>query len=390
MDGHTDDYQRGLREYAALVGGDAEIDQAGLRAASPELYDTLVRHGFGGMLAGAELSRAQRELASVAIIATLGAAPRQLARHTAAALRHGIGPDELRALCGHLAGYAGFPRALNALTVIDETLTEAGHPRPPALHRIRLGDHETVVAQRGAAGPPVVLVHALGLDWRMWQPVLDALAVGRRVFAYDVRGHGAAAGAPVPDGMTRLGTDFLDLLNALDLDSVHAVGLSYGGGVVQAAAVLAPERFASLSLLATTDDPFPAFVDRASAVEREGIPAQLVPTLVRWFTPAGLAVNGWGVRYARERVLRDDAVDWAGAWRAFANFSVREHFTKLTMPTLVLAGSEDASTGPELMRGIADRLPNATFRELPRVPHMQTLEAAEHVEAALNGFLPTA
>lgn len=385
-----DDYQRGLREYTGLVGGDAELEQAGLRAASPELYDTLVRHGFGGMLAGAELSRAQRELATVAIIATLGGAPRQLARHTAAALRHGIGPDELRALCGHLAGYAGFPRALNALTVIDETLTEAGHARPPALHRVRLADHETLVAQRGTAGPPVVLVHALGLDWRMWQPVLDTLAAGRRVFAYDVRGHGAAAGAPVPGDMARLGADFVDLLDALDLDSVHAVGLSYGGGVVQSAAVRAPERIASLSLLATTDAPFDAFAGRAAAAEEEGVAAQVVPTLLRWFTPAGLAANGWGVRYARERVLRDDVADWAGAWRAFMDFPVRAQFARLTMPSLVVAGGADVSAPPELMRGIAERLPNATFQELPGVPHMLTLEDADQVGSALNGFLPVA
>ena len=48
-----DDYQRGLREYAALLGVDAETEQAGLRATSPDMFDTLVRHGFGGMLAGA-------------------------------------------------------------------------------------------------------------------------------------------------------------------------------------------------------------------------------------------------------------------------------------------------------------------------------------------------
>ncbi len=383
-----DDYQRGLREYAALIGGDAEQEQAGLRAASPELYDTLVRHGFGGMLAGAELTRAQRELAAVAIIATLGGAPRQLARHTTAALRHDITPDELRALCGHIATYAGFPRALNALTVIDETLTEAGHARPPALHRIRLADHETTVAQRGTSGPPVVLVHAVGLDWRMWLPVLDALAAGRRVFAYDVRGHGSAAGAPVPSDMARLGDDLLDLLTALDLDTVHAVGLSYGGGIVQSAAVRAPGRFASLSLLATTDTPFPAFAERARIAEQEGMAAQVGPTLIRWFTPTSLAVNGWGARYARERVLRDDVTDWAGAWRAFTDFPVREKFATLTMPTLVVAGGADESTPPELMRGIAQRLPNATFRELPGVRHMLTLEAPDQVAAVLSEFLP--
>ncbi len=383
-----DDYQRGLREYAALIGGDAEQDQAVLRASSPELYDTLVRHGFGGMLAGAELSRAQRELATVAIIATLGGAPFQLARHAEAALRHDITPGELRALCGHIASYAGFPRALNALTVIDEALTEAGHARPPALHRIRLADHETTVAQRGTSGPPVVLAHALGLDWRMWLPVLDALAAGRRVFAYDIRGHGSAAGAPVPGDMALLGTDLLDLLDALDLDIVHAVGLSYGGGVVQSAAVRAPERFASLSLLATTDTPFPAFAERARIAEEEGLVAQVGPTLIRWFTPTALAVNAWGVRYARERVLRDDVTDWAGAWRAFTDFPVREQFARLTMPALVVAGGADSSTPPELMRGIAERLPDATFREVPGAPHMLTLESPEPVADVLTEFLP--
>ena len=114
-----------------------------------------------------------------------------------------------------------------------------------------------------------------------------------------------------------VGTDLLDVLTALDLDAVHAVGLSYGGAVVQSAAVLAPERFASLGLLATTDQPSPAFADRAYAAEEYGMAAQLAPTLTRWFTPAGLAVDDWGVRYARERVLRDEVADWAGAWRAF-------------------------------------------------------------------------
>ena len=48
--------------------------------------------------------------------------------------RHGVTPAELRALCEHVAVYAGFPRALNALEVIDRVLTQAGVPGPPALN----------------------------------------------------------------------------------------------------------------------------------------------------------------------------------------------------------------------------------------------------------------
>jgi 3-oxoadipate enol-lactonase len=84
----------------------------------------------------------------------------------------------------------------------------------------------------------------------MWDLVMPGLSTGRRVFAYDIRGHGSAAGAPVPAAMTDTGADLLGV------DQAHVVGLSYGGGIAQAAAVTAPDRFASLALLATTDHPF--------------------------------------------------------------------------------------------------------------------------------------
>jgi 3-oxoadipate enol-lactonase len=322
------------------------------------------------------------------MLAVAGDTGAQLARHVEAALRHGITAAELIALVEQVAVYAGFPRALNALAVIDRVLAQAGIPRPAALRRIRLADHETVVAQRGDTGPAVLLLHALGLDRRMWDPVLDSLSAGRRVFAYDVRGHGSAAGSPSPFTMADAAADLFGVLDALGLDRAHIVGLSYGGGIAQAAAVSHPERIASLSLLATTDHPSGAFEDRARSGETDGMAAQVVPSLTRWFTPGGLAAGGWGVRYAREMVLRGRPADWAAAWRAFKGIDVQGRLAGFAAPVLVLAGEYDASTGPELMSGIAGRIPGSQFRVLPAIPHMQTLERPELAAAALDAFLP--
>jgi pimeloyl-ACP methyl ester carboxylesterase len=44
--------------------------------------------------------------------------------------------------------------------------------------------------QRGGSGPPLVLVHGLGLSWRSWQPVLDALEDRHDVVAIDLPGFG--------------------------------------------------------------------------------------------------------------------------------------------------------------------------------------------------------
>ena len=377
----------GALEYESLIGGQPAERLAELRHSSPQLYDTLL-DGFAGPLRRPELTRAQRELATVSILAAMGGAEQQLRVHVQAAMRQGLEPSELLALCEHVALYAGFPRALNALRIVDEVAGQSGRPRPPALTPVTVRDHETLVASAGAGEPAVVLAHALGLDWRMWETVMHALAPGRRVFAYDLRGHGHAAGAPRPHTMEDAATDLIALLDALELDRAHVVGLSYGGGIAQTAAVHHPERFASLALLATTDFPFDTFEARARSGEVDGMEAQIALSLTRWFTPAALAADGWGVRYARERVRRMSAPDWAAAWRAFKGLDVQGRLSTFPAPTLVLAGSEDASTTPEIMGALGQRIPTARYQELAGVPHMQTLEQPATVAAALDGFLP--
>jgi 3-oxoadipate enol-lactonase len=365
-----------------------EEANAEVRERSPQMFDALVEGAFGGTLADPALSRADRELATVAMLAALGGAEQQLARHAAAALRQGIAPSELLALAQHVSAYAGFPRALNALAVIDQVVTGSGRPRPPVLHRVRLDDHETTVARYGESGPAVVLLHALGLDWRMWEEVMVPLSQGHRVFAYDIRGHGSAHGSPSPFTMADTARDLIGVLDALGLDRAHLVGLSYGGGIVQTAAVLYPDRFESLALLATTDRPFDAFEGRAKSGEVDGMEAQVVPSMTRWFTPAALATNGWAVRYAREQVRRGDPVDWAAAWRAFKGVDVQDRLADFKPPVLVLAGEADLSTTPEIMSGIHERIPESRYEVLPGTPHMMSLEQPGLVTTALRAFLP--
>jgi 3-oxoadipate enol-lactonase len=308
-----------------------------------------------------------------------------------AALTQGVRPSELLALSEHVAMYAGFPRAVNAVAVVHEVAAEQGFPAQPRLQGVRLRDHETVIASVGESGPPVVLLHALGLDWRMWEQVMVPLAAqGRRVFAYDLRGHGRAMGSPSPFTMVDIAADLVGILDALELDQAHVVGLSYGGGVAQTAAVTYPDRFASLCLLATTDFAFPAFEQRARSGEVDGMPAQVVPSLTRWFTPEALAVNPWGVRYARDMVLHATPVDWAAAWRSFIGLEVQGRLAGFPAPALVLAGELDASTTVEIMTALHQRIPGSTYVELPGTPHMQTLEQPELVAGALGDFLPRA
>lgn len=241
---------------------------------------------------------------------------------------------------------------------------------------------------RGTHGPAVLLVHALGVDQRMWEPVLDRLAVGRRVITYDVRGHGTAAAAPIPFTMADLAADLLGVLDACELESAHVAGLSMGGAIAQSAAVADPARFASLTLVAAPDRPLPeAFEERASIAETQGMAPLVEPTLQRWFTPAALAADTPGVQYARECLTAFDPATWAAIWRGYSTLDVYGRLQDFPAPTLVLAGEADASIPVAGMKAIAGRI-GARFEVVPGAPHLQTLECPDAVADALDRFLP--
>lgn len=229
----------------------------------------------------------------------------------------------------------------------------------------------------------VVLVHGLGVDRRMWTPVLDALGpdiLGKDIVTYDIRGHGEAADT-TPKDMAELADDLLAVMG--DYDDV--VGLSMGGAITMAAAKQAPERFRSLALLGILDRlPVEAFEERARAAEEGGMAAVVESTLQRWFTVS----DGDGVRYARRCLETMAPATWAATWRAYATLDVAGAVDDFPRPVLVLAGESDASIPVEAARAFAARIATSTFEVLPRTPHMQTLERPELVADALRRFLP--
>ncbi len=240
---------------------------------------------------------------------------------------------------------------------------------------IRLDDHVTRVIDSGGESVPVVLIHSLAADHRMWAEVIHGLAPRHRVIAYDLRGHGAAAGAPKPFSVPLFVSDLRDLLDRLNVKQAHIYGISAGGAIAQQFAVTHAERVASLALIATFSKPQAIFAQRGQSGLTEGMSAQVVPTLTRWFTPAALAVNGPGVQYARACVLNMQPEDWQASWAALSTINFFRGLAGVKVPVKVIAGALDLSCPPELMkRDIADQLPAATLHVIPNAAHMVSLE----------------
>jgi 3-oxoadipate enol-lactonase len=227
------------------------------------------------------------------------------------------------------------------------------------------------------------MVHALGLDRRMWRDTLAALPTDRRVIAYDLRGHSSASEAPRVKGLEHFAADLDLLLDALHVDAAHVVGLSLGGAIAQVFALTRPERVSELTLVATVARPQPAFLERGAAAQAGGMRSVLAATLTRWFTPEALAANDWPIRYARDLVLRADPDTWAASWRALAEVDTMSQLPTLQIPTRLITGELDPSTPPTLMGEIARQVPGGRLTVIERGPHMLSLEQPRALAEAL-------
>jgi 3-oxoadipate enol-lactonase len=251
-------------------------------------------------------------------------------------------------------------------------------------HRVIVGDYTTRLLDTGGAGSPVVLIHALATDHRMWRDVLAHLAPRHRVIAYDVRGHGIAAGAAKPYSVPMFAADVRLLLDRLQIARAHIYGISMGGAIAQQFAVDHPDRVLSLALIATFSKADPVFAQRGQTSLPDGMASQIAPTLSRWFTPDALAVDAPGVQYARTMLLRAQADDWRASWMALSAIAFYPQLASIRVPTKVIAGELDTATSPDLMRNdIASRIPRARLIVIPGAAHLIALEKGAELAAAL-------
>lgn len=250
--------------------------------------------------------------------------------------------------------------------------------------------HPLDVAAVGAGGIPLLLVHGYPLDRSMWAPQLAGLT-GAWCIAPDLRGFGASSAALPPRTLAEHADDLAALLDALGIQRAVIAGLSMGGYIAFEFVRRHRERLRGLVLLDTSPRPDDeamrvartATIERA---EREGV-APIAEALGAKLFADDVAPS------LRERVIAQmAATPRAGVIAAVTAMRDRADSRDLLptladTPTLVIVGSEDRLTPPELARAMADAIPGATLVEVAGAGHLPTLERPAETTAAIQAFL---
>lgn len=282
--------------------------------------------------------------------------------------------------------------------------------------RLHAGSIQLDIAEAGAGGRPLLLVHGFTGAKDDFAGHLPALAAaGWHAVAPDLRGHGAS---DAPEGESAysleiMAGDVLALADALGWDRFALVGHSMGGMVVQLAALSAPERLTALVLMDTGFGP--VVIDRSLAMgsvelvraSGMGALAELLASLPEGVNPLE-TVASRHLRQTRPSPRGGDAP--AESWHAFSDAKLVAASSAmyaamvpamldqpgrlaalgdLAVPVLVLVGEHDVLFLDDSRR-LAAAIPGAHLDVLPGAGHSPHHETPERWLATVLEFLAEA
>jgi pimeloyl-ACP methyl ester carboxylesterase len=233
-------------------------------------------------------------------------------------------------------------------------------------------------------GPPIVFVHGLLVDGRLWRKVTPALEGEFRCLTPDLPlGAHTISMKPdadlTPPGLARLITEFME---KLDLRDVTLVANDTGGALAQIAMTESPERiarvvltpcdafdnflppmFRGLQILARFQPALTAFVQPLRLR-----PLRRLPLAFGWLTKRPVddrdVEDSWVHAFFSRREVRRDVARVLRAIDPRYTNEAAERLRSFDRPVLIAWATEDKIFPPEHARKLAERLPDARVEEI--------------------------
>lgn len=228
-------------------------------------------------------------------------------------------------------------------------------------------------------GRPLVLLHGWGMNSRVWQPVMTALAQRAQVIAVDLPGHGLSRDVPLES----LQQTLEQLIPHIPENAI-IMGWSLGGLLAQALAHALPERVTGLILVASTpkfvaDETWqPALAAEVLAAFSQQLQTDYQATVKRFF-----ALQFLGIKTDTRSVnaLRDSIMEHPATMQALAaglellrtlDFSQQP----VTQPTQWVLGRLDKL----IPASLADTLPALGYKHVALLPQAAHVPFVTHTE----------
>lgn len=234
--------------------------------------------------------------------------------------------------------------------------------------------------------PTVVLLHGVGLDHTMWEPVAGLLGERYEVLSPDLPGHGLKA--PAPDGTTL--ETLADGVAGEIPEGSHLVGFSLGALVAQHLARYRPELVTTLTSVSSvcrrTAAERAAVLGRLRAAE-EDFPAAAAASLRRWYD--GTDVGPVWRRRTEATLLANDVPSFLSCYRVFAtgDAEIGPELDQIAAPSLAITGADDTGSTPDMTSRLAAAMPRCQAKVLEATRHMLPIQRPGRLADSLHTFI---
>lgn len=252
-------------------------------------------------------------------------------------------------------------------------------------NRVRL----EYVEQGDPEGIPVVLLHGVTDSWHSFEEVLPLLPASLHAFAVTQRGHGDSDRPEAGYSLADFTADLAAFMDALGLEAAVIVGHSMGSFVAQRFAMEHPNRTLGILLEAS----FVSMRANPVVVEFCGLVAELTdpidPDFAREFQQSTLArpMSPALFETAVRESLKVPARVWRAAFAGFLEDDVAGDLARISAPTLILWGDQDAFCPRGDQEILATEIPDARLVVYPGTGHSYHWEAPQLYVADLTAFV---
>jgi len=248
-----------------------------------------------------------------------------------------------------------------------------------------------VTLHRRGQGPPLMLLHCLGVDHKLWDMACAGLERDFTLLAYDFPGHGEAAVPAGRYGIEQLSAQLEALLRRAGIARASVAGISLGGLVAQDFAARRPDLVDKLVLIDTTprytDEMRGMWAQRAAQARQAGVRALIPGLLDIWFTKEFLAGNPEAVRYVRGCFENCSGEGYALACEALAAADLCDGAPRIKAPALVVCGQQDIPSFLDSAAWLTSNIKGARLEWLGPARHCSILEQPDSFRKILREFL---
>jgi 3-oxoadipate enol-lactonase len=240
-----------------------------------------------------------------------------------------------------------------------------------------------------AGGVPILLTHSLGTDRSMWDPQVEALGGKHRLVLVDTLGHGSSDVPPGPYTIDQLATLVLAAADAEEIDQFAVCGVSMGGQIALWLAIHHPSRVLAMvaSNTAARVGSADGWAVRVAAIRQRGMEDMATEIVPRFVSPEFRRRDPAGWDHLIETFVGTDPEGYIGCCEALGAADLADAVGGITVPSLIIGGSEDVSTPPGQAEELHAAIRHSQLEIIAGAAHLSNLDAPEVFTRRVEEFL---